>query len=357
VPAEPLISYAQNAEDVVLWRALGGLREGIYVDVGGYDPDDDSVTRLFYERGWRGITVEPVPEFAERFRERRPRDELVEAAVTDLDVDKLVLHRFGSTGLSTVVDGLATRHDDAGFEHTDLQVPAITLDAVLEQSSAVREAIHFLKVDVEGAEDQVLRSVDLKRWKPWVLVIEATEPNSTSSAHETWEPLVLAAGYHFTLFDGLSRFYVSDAHPELAAALSYPACILDGYSRAREVDMDHRAAELQATLAQAHDDAMRWRNNAVTYWSESVARVQRSEAAIIDARQEANRLRRRLTKLRDKAEESRTERRRLRAKVKRLELRIERLTTKVESLQALEEAASRSPRNRLRRLAGRIRKP
>ena len=54
------ISYAQNFEDVILWRAFKNLQNGFYVDVGANDPINDSVTQAFYEKGWRGINIEPI---------------------------------------------------------------------------------------------------------------------------------------------------------------------------------------------------------------------------------------------------------------------------------------------------------
>ena len=53
------VSYAQNFEDVMLWRALKHISNGFYIDVGAWSPDIDSVTRIFYEHGWRGVNVEP----------------------------------------------------------------------------------------------------------------------------------------------------------------------------------------------------------------------------------------------------------------------------------------------------------
>lgn len=55
-----LISYAQNHEDIMLWRALKSVQNGFYVDVGANDPVLDSVTKLFYDRGWSGINIEPL---------------------------------------------------------------------------------------------------------------------------------------------------------------------------------------------------------------------------------------------------------------------------------------------------------
>ncbi len=54
-----MISYAQNQEDVLLNRVFQGLSDGFYIDVGANDPVVDSVTKLFYDRGWTGINVEP----------------------------------------------------------------------------------------------------------------------------------------------------------------------------------------------------------------------------------------------------------------------------------------------------------
>ena len=80
-----------------------------------------------------------------------------------------------------------------------------------------------------GIEDgRRLAGFDLERWRPWILVVEATKPNTTEPEHEAWEPRVLASGYCFTLFDGLNRFYVNKrAAGRLGHRLSYPACVFD----------------------------------------------------------------------------------------------------------------------------------
>jgi uncharacterized membrane protein len=78
----PILSYAQNAEDVVLSRAFADQEFGLYVDIGAYHPVEDSVTLHFYERGWRGVNVEPDRELHALFVEARPRDTNLCAAVT-----------------------------------------------------------------------------------------------------------------------------------------------------------------------------------------------------------------------------------------------------------------------------------
>jgi len=98
------LSYAQNFEDVMLWRALGHVSNGTYVDVGAQHPRIDSVSRAFYERGWRGVHVEPVPAFAQLLREDRPDKTVLQVALGERE-GVLELNVFADTGLSTAIPG------------------------------------------------------------------------------------------------------------------------------------------------------------------------------------------------------------------------------------------------------------
>ena len=95
------ISYAQNYEDVILWRALRDVERGFYVDVGAADPEEWSVTRAFYDRGWSGINVEPLDEYFDRLTKDRPRDTNLKVAV-GREAGLRTLHAIRGTGLSTL---------------------------------------------------------------------------------------------------------------------------------------------------------------------------------------------------------------------------------------------------------------
>ena len=45
--AEGIVSYAQNLEDVMLWRALGHVQAGLYVDIGAQSASQDSVSSVY----------------------------------------------------------------------------------------------------------------------------------------------------------------------------------------------------------------------------------------------------------------------------------------------------------------------
>ena len=143
------ISYAQNCEDVILSRALKGVEKGFYVDVGAMDPVFDSVTKALYERGWRGINIEPVHQWYEKLALDRPEDINLNLAL--LDKPSIIhLYEIADTGLSTFDRVLAERHKQKeGYQIRDVATTALTLDIVLEEQP--HEDIHFLKVGVEGA--------------------------------------------------------------------------------------------------------------------------------------------------------------------------------------------------------------
>ncbi len=274
-------SYSQNGEDVVLWRALRGVIGGRYIDVGANDPVKDSVSMAFYARGWSGLTIEPDPAFAALLREHRPRDLVIEAAVTASDHDTAKLHVVEGTGLSTLDDAIADFHSRSDYDVQDATVPTRRLDSILDESGWADKDIHFLSIDTEGWELQVLESIDLTVWRPWVLVVEATEPNTTESTRHLWEHIVTAAGYQFCLFDGLSCFYVSDERArQLAPALSYSACILDNYTTAAFRECGGRVADAQALADQRATESRElleqvvlWRAQAITRWAAAIDRA------------------------------------------------------------------------------------
>src|SRR5450432_1473274 len=196
------ISYAQNYEDVMLWRALKDVRNGFYVDVGAQDPDVASVTRAFYERGWSGINLEPVPKYHEMLCRVRPRDTnlMLAAGAEEAERD---FFEIADTGLSTLDADLAGRHRSEGRPSTLQRVRQRALADVW--ADHVKTPVHFLKVDAEGSEAAVLAGAELKRNRPWIILVEAVAPMTQIPEHDKWERAITDADYDFVYFDGLNR--------------------------------------------------------------------------------------------------------------------------------------------------------
>jgi FkbM family methyltransferase len=219
------VSYAQNFEDVMLWRALKHVQNGLYVDVGAQHPIIDSVSKAFYEHGWRGIHIEPVPYYAQLLRQDRPDEVVLEIALSDTE-GTLEFNVIAKTGLSTAVNAYALlHHNERGFDFQRIQVPVLTLRSALH--SIEGKDVHWLKIDVEGFEENVLKGWDSQALRPWIMVIEATVPNSSEVDFANWDPLLTSSDYQFVYFDGLNRFYVAQEHIELAKAFSCPPNVFD----------------------------------------------------------------------------------------------------------------------------------
>jgi FkbM family methyltransferase len=238
-----LITWAQAYEDVLLHRALHKVHhaDGFYIDVGGYHPQWDSVTKHFYDHGWRGINIEPGASLFPNFVEERPRDINLQVAVTDHSGEVTFYDVDGQLG--TLENRFAERHAEEGVGTRSYTVPARTLTEICDEYAP--EQIHFLKIDVEGHEGNVIRGMDFKRYRPWILVIEATEPRRLDlPTYHEWDHLVIEAGYVFAYTDVLNRYYVAQEHSELLASFALPA---DEIRNGRDV---HHLGHLERELDQ-----------------------------------------------------------------------------------------------------------
>jgi hypothetical protein len=230
VTSSQFVSYAQNREDVVLNRALAGVARGRYVQVGAHDRINGSVTYAFYERGWSGIAVESDPAAAEKLRVERPRDIVIQECRR--------------------------------------------VDGVLEEAGWAALDIHVMVVDGDAVQRGDLKTVDLTRWRPWIVVIEHPEQVS--------EDNVFTAGYEFCLFDGLSRFYVAaEKAAELRPALSAPANPRDDYvlhaTRVAEQQRDEAVAEMHRRDEKQQATILSWRAAALRAWATSAEVAQEQD--------------------------------------------------------------------------------
>lgn len=247
-----VVSYAQNQEDIMLHRVLRDVSHGFYVDVGAQQPIVDSVTKLFYDQGWRGINIDPLPQWHRMLEEDRPHDVNLQLALGE-QPGRISIYAIADTGLSTADQEFARRHAELGYEATEIVVDVRTLDDVCAQYAPAD--VHFLKIDVEGAEEGVLRGFSFERIRPWVVVVEAVEPvaqregdaaSEAVTTHQHWEPILLEKGYEFVYWDGLNRFYLAKEHPDLRDRFDAPPNPLDAFVRYNDLAKHERILQLEA---------------------------------------------------------------------------------------------------------------
>ena len=207
------LSYTQNMEDYHLSLAFAGQQTGFYIDIGAGHPVADNVSLWFYERGWNGIVVEPQADLAALYPSVRPRDLVQRCLVGRSNGIADFFHVDRLHGFSTTIKEHAEAARDFGAGYRALPMPMMTL-ARLCESNGITD-IDFLKIDVEGAEGDVLAGNDWARYRPKIIVAEAVSPGKGEPVWEQWEALLLSNGYRFRLFDTLNRFYVADECPHL----------------------------------------------------------------------------------------------------------------------------------------------
>jgi FkbM family methyltransferase len=249
------ISWAQNGEDVLLRRCFDE-RPGFYINIGANHPTVGSATRHFFDLGWRGIDVEPLPGLNRMLREARPGNIVLEMAVSDREGEMRLHRAIGISGLSTFSDEAAAQHRARGVKFDEITVHVTTLAKLCEAHCDPAVPIEFLQIDVECHEKQVLAGADFSRWRPKVVVIEALWPSTQTPTHAEWEPLLVDAGYLYASFDGLNRYYVAREHADLVARLAVPPNLFDHFvdhtwlsSLQLAIDTALRAPDAKAELA------------------------------------------------------------------------------------------------------------
>lgn len=165
-------SYSQYGEDMTLQAIFArypSTYSGFYVDIGAHHPARFSNTRFFYEQGWRGICMDPLPGSARRFSQQRPCDRFIEAGIAKT-VGEMTYFMFSEPALNTFSEKIASENT-ACVTGTKM-VKVYPLQRILEDNLPPGRTIDFLSIDAEGMDIEVLCSNDWKTFRPLVVLIE-----------------------------------------------------------------------------------------------------------------------------------------------------------------------------------------
>jgi FkbM family methyltransferase len=242
-----LISYSQNFEDVILQRVFADVSGGFYIDVGASYPVRDSNTFALYEKGWRGVAVEPLP-YEAAWQAARPRDILLNVAV-GADTGFATLHVYDEgQQVSSASPETRAHWERVGLLPTRAeQTPVLTLNHIIEDYASGK-TLHLLCIDVEGMEEQVLAGLDLTVHRPWVVVVEAVLPGTPQPSHHVWEPRLINADYAMTYFDGVNRFYTAREQNHLLPRFALPPNVWDRFETLKQLELQHQVETLTAQL-------------------------------------------------------------------------------------------------------------
>lgn len=173
----PRISYSIEAEDLLIQRLFDAVvfrdrgRVGRFLDIGAHHPIRDSNTYLFYRAGWRGLNVEPNPDFMAEFAQERPEDRTLNVGVSSRS-EVLTYHRFNDSlvnGFLSNVDLAATVRN--GYEHIgSCEIECIGICELVAEH--VTFEVDLLNIDVEQSDYRVLQAWDWRLCRPKVICAE-----------------------------------------------------------------------------------------------------------------------------------------------------------------------------------------
>jgi FkbM family methyltransferase len=220
-----MYSFSQNFEDVYIYRAFRDIESGFYIDAGAFDPVVDSVTKMLYDLGWSGINLEPGPSFT-KFS-ARIRDINLPYALTSHDGEIDFHYNESDPGTSTTA---ASNLPVKSASVQKYKVRATTLETLV-RDHAVGRHIHFLKLDVEGAEWEILQSTDWKTVRPELIIAESSLPYTNVRRDDGWASHMNTFGFEEVFFDGINTYYLREESIYRREAFMFPVNVLDGISK------------------------------------------------------------------------------------------------------------------------------
>jgi FkbM family methyltransferase len=164
--------YSELGEDVILQHYCP-KKTGFYVDIGAYHPKRISVTRMFYERGWRGINIEPNPNSIKAFNKIRRRDINLNVGVSD-EVGELDYYYYGprNEGNHFSIERYELYKNRNSLPQKIIKIKVDTLNNILENNLPKDMEIDFLTIDVEGSELKILKALNYEKYAPKHILVE-----------------------------------------------------------------------------------------------------------------------------------------------------------------------------------------
>jgi FkbM family methyltransferase len=164
--------YSQDNQDKYLeTNIFKGYKNGFYVDVGSHDGISINNT-LYFEKNnnWTGINIEPIKKVFDKLVINRPNNINLNCAVCNNDGETDFLCNTGYTEMiSGIKDNFDMRHfyrlhrenQLMGSTTEVIKVKTKKLETILDENNI--NHINYLSIDVEGAEFEVIKSINFDK--------------------------------------------------------------------------------------------------------------------------------------------------------------------------------------------------
>lgn len=169
------VCFSQEGEDLILEEYFHGVNKGFYIDIGAYHPIRFSNTFKFYLKGWHGINIDARPGSMQNFKKVRPKDINLEIAIGNRS-ECLKYYMFEESALNGFSKEISEERD-RDFHFNILKTIDINLErleVILDNFLPENTEIHFLSIDVEGLDYEVLLSNNFNKYIPKMILVETS---------------------------------------------------------------------------------------------------------------------------------------------------------------------------------------
>lgn len=169
-------SYSQCGEDILVEYIfnLRGIEKPSYIDIGANHPFYLSNTAFFYEKGCRGINIEPNPSLIKLFKRIRPEDINLNVGISNQDKE-LEFYLMEDNTLSTFSVDEYNSMIVANKRLVEVKKIKLTTISKVLKEHFNNQFPDFLTIDVEGMDFMVLQSIDFERSSPKIICVEAAD--------------------------------------------------------------------------------------------------------------------------------------------------------------------------------------
>lgn len=197
----PLKFQSQWCEDILLYNCFKKKATGFYIEIGAFDGVKLSNTYFFECIGWTGLLVEPQPLQFEKLIVNRPNS-LCENVCISTSKEDAVLNIVKEEAYETwsfISKKGENESPDIGFETSKINVKCKTINELIPNEIS---SIDFISIDVEGMEMEVLKTLDIAKYKPRIILLE--NPNNEINEY------LLTFGYRPFIRTWINYLYTFD---------------------------------------------------------------------------------------------------------------------------------------------------
>lgn len=193
---------SQNNIDTTVLNLFG--KNNIFVEAGGSDPEDQNNTSLLERNGWRGLIVEPKTNFNSKYSQMRKNSILENYVLVSNDyVDETIEGDFRHY----MMGGIQNIH---GLDWNPQTYPCTQLHKLLKKHNL--NEVHFLSLDVEGYEKEVIDGINFNEVFIHFIVVECHIKNGIRDSFEFLEnhgfEKVEESSQHDYYFNKSSKFFI-----------------------------------------------------------------------------------------------------------------------------------------------------